>query len=82
MPTLSKVEMETRLAELEAENSVLKTEKEKSLSLKVSVKGAVSLYGIRRFPVTFYEKEWDTIFSMEDKIKEFITENSESLTSK
>ena len=50
--------------------------------IKVSQKGAVSLYGIRRFPVTFYADEWDTILGMSDDIKRFIQENQASLKQK
>ena len=75
-------DLRAELERLRAENEALKTEKQKSVHLKVSQKGAVSLYGIRRFPVTFYADEWSTILGMSDDIKRFIEENQASLKQK
>lgn len=52
------------------------------LSAKVSEKGAVSVYGLRRFPITFYEDEWNTLFEYAPKIKAFMKENSKHLKDK
>lgn len=52
------------------------------LSAKVSEKGAVSVYGLRRFPVTFYASEWEALFAHADKIKKFIKANSKELKDK
>jgi hypothetical protein len=52
------------------------------LRAEVSQKGAVSLYGIRRFPITFYADEWDIILRMEDEIRTFIKENESELKRK
>ena len=52
-------EMRAELERLRAENEALKAKPARgALSLKVSEKGGVSLYGLRRFPVTFYADEW------------------------
>jgi hypothetical protein len=48
----------------------------------VSQKGAVSLYGIRRFPITFYGDEWDTVLGMADEIRTFIAEHESELKQK
>jgi hypothetical protein len=64
------------MAEIEAmrvENEALKASGKRKLTLKVSEKGAASLYGIRRFPITFYKEEWTTILNMADEIRNFIT---------
>jgi hypothetical protein len=53
-----------------------------NLTLKVSEKGAVSMYGLRRFPITFYKDEWARILSQADIISVFIADNASSLTSK
>ena len=72
-------EMKAELERLRAENAALKESKEKALRLKVSEKGGVSLYGVRRFPITFYADEWDTVLGMSDQIRAFIRENESSL---
>ncbi|MEA2260963.1 MAG: hypothetical protein QOJ51_3788 [Acidobacteriaceae bacterium] len=50
---MSDLEMQAELERLRAENAQLKNKERSSLTLKVSEKGAVSLYGMGRFPVTF-----------------------------
>lgn len=75
-------DLEAEVARLRAENQALKENKSRSLRLQVSAKGAVSLYGIRRFPITFYQEEWGTILGMADEIKTFINENKGELASK
>lgn len=54
----------------------------KQLSAKVSEKGAVSVYGLRRFPITFYEDEWNTLFDHAAKIKAFMKANAKALKEK
>ena len=75
-------EMRAELERLRAENAALKEAKEKALRLKVSEKGGVSLYGVRRFPITFYADEWGTVLDMADEIRAFIRENESSLKRK
>jgi len=75
-------DLQAELERLRAENEALKSSSRKSVHLKVSQKGAVSLYGIRRFPVTFYADEWDTILGMTDDIRQFIQENQAELKKK
>lgn len=55
--------MEALKAELERmkkENAQLKQVKRASgaFSMKVSEKGAISIYGLGRFPVTLYQEQW------------------------
>jgi hypothetical protein len=50
--------------------------------MKVSEKGAVSVYGLGRFPVTLYKEQWEKLLSMADEIKAFIAENSDRLKTK
>jgi len=72
-------DVQAELERLRAENEALKSRAKRETRLKVSEKGGVSLYGIRRFPVTFYKEEWDTILGMADEIRAFIRENEGSL---
>lgn len=69
-----------RIAELEAEVSKAKTQK--ALTLKVSQKGAVSLYGMGRFPVTLYASQWEQLLGEAEKIKSFLEANQGSLARK
>ena len=72
-------EITQELERLRAENAALKARPERSTRLQVSAKGGVSLYGIRRFPVTFYMEEWERIFDETEKIRAFIRENEAAL---
>lgn len=76
--------MAQKLAEIEAENVALKAKlaSRQHLSLKVSEKGAVSLYGVRRFPVTFYRSEWERIINHVPAVQAFIEANRASLSEK
>ena len=63
----------------------LKTERtktEKSIVVKVSPKGCVQVNGIRKFPISFYKNEWETIFSLQERIETFIVDNDEALATK
>ena len=70
------------LERLRAEVASLKANQQKAMRLQVSAKGGVSLYGIRRFPVTFYLEEWERILGMADEIRAFMKENEGSLKRK
>jgi len=65
-------DMRAELERLRAENEALKQKSARELRLQVSQKGGVSLYGIRRFPVTFYADEWEKILGQADEIRAFI----------
>lgn len=80
--TESNEEMQAELERLRAENASLKAKTTRELRLQVSQKGAVSLYGVRRFPITFYADEWDTILGMADEIRTFISQNGAELKRK
>ena len=73
-------ELKQELEKLRAENRALK--RGGDLQLKVSAKGAVSLYGLSRFPATFYADEWEKILGMKDRILEFIRDNDAALQRK
>jgi hypothetical protein len=76
-------DMRAELERLRAENEALKAKPARgALSLKVSEKGGVSLYGLRRFPVTFYADEWEKLLGMADELKRFIRENDAKLKRK
>ncbi len=80
MPT--EEEMQAELARLRAENEALKKPARGQHFLKVSEKGALSVYGLGRFPVTLYREQWAKLLAMADEIKKFIEENDHSLKKK
>lgn len=51
-------------------------------AIKVSEKGAVSVYGLGKFPVTLYASQWQALFDRQEEIKEFILDNAETLATK
>jgi len=75
-------EMKTELERLRAENEALKRSSSKGLSLRVSEKGAVSVYGLGRFPVTLYKEQWLRLLDMSEDLKLFIRQNEGQLKSK
>ncbi len=75
-------EVRAEIERLRAENAALRAKTERSTRLQVSEKGGVSLYGLRRFPITFYMEEWERILGMADQIRAFIRENEAQLKRK
>jgi hypothetical protein len=75
-------DLQRELERLRAENEALKAKERRGTRLQVSEKGGVSLYGLRRFPVTFYQEEWERILGMADEIRAFIRENAAALKRK
>ncbi len=75
-------DLKAELERLRAENVALKEGAKKGLRLQVSAKGGASLYGIRRFPITFYKDEWETVLDMADDIRAFLKEHDGELKQK
>lgn len=77
-------DMKAELERLRAENEALKNKKSTSgtLSMKVSEKGALSVYGMGRFPVTLYKEQWLKLLSISEDLKKFIAENDSRLKTK
>jgi len=75
---------QAELERLRAENAALKDRaaRGKSVSLKVSEKGGVSVYGLGRFPVTLYQEQWKKLLDLADDIREFIRDNEAKLKKK
>ena len=73
---------EQKLARLEAENQALKGRRSGNLSLKVSEKGGLSVYGLGRFPVTLYKEQWVKLLGFAGEIESFIKENESQLKTK
>ena len=75
-------DMKVELERLRAENESLKRTSSKGLSFRVSEKGALSVYGLGRFPVTLYREQWARLLDMADDIRSFIQANQDRLKSK
>ncbi|MCU1232062.1 MAG: hypothetical protein JWP63_29 [Candidatus Solibacter sp.] len=80
MPT--EEEMQAEIERLRAENETLKKPVRGQFGLKVSEKGALSVYGMGRFPVTLYREQWEKLLAMSDQIREFIEANDDKLKKK
>lgn len=75
-------DIQAELERLRAENAALKKGASRGLSLRVSEKGALSVYGMGRFPVTLYKEQWLRLLDMADDIRSFIRANESTLKSK
>ena len=75
-------DVHTELERLRAENAQLKRTANRGVSLKVSEKGGLSVYGLGRFPVTLYKEQWTKLLDMADDIRAFIKANEASLKTK
>ncbi len=75
-------DLKAELERLKAENAALKKTTSRGLSLKVSEKGALSVYGMGRFPVTLYKEQWTKLLDMAEDIRAFIQANEATLKTK
>jgi hypothetical protein len=77
-------DIKAELERLRAENEALKNKKSSSgsLTMKVSEKGALSVYGMGRFPVTLYKEQWLKLLAISEDLKKFIAENDSRLKTK
>ncbi|MEA2971417.1 MAG: hypothetical protein QOE78_4678 [Alphaproteobacteria bacterium] len=79
---MSDEDMKAELDRLRNENAALKKGASSSLRLKVSEKGALSVYGMGRFPVTLYKEQWLKLLDMSAEIRAFIAANDAQLKAK
>ena len=79
---MSEEELKTELDRLRSENAALKKGSSTDIRMKVSEKGAVSIYGMGRFPVTLYKEQWLKLLDMSDDIRAFIAANQAQLKAK
>ena len=74
--------VQAELERLREENARLKGRSARGLTFKVSEKGALSVYGLGRFPVTLYKEQWRKLLEVADEIRAFLTENEAQLKSR
>jgi hypothetical protein len=75
-------ELQAEVARLRAENERLKGTASRGMSIRVSEKGGVSVYGLGRFPVTLYKEQWVKLLDMAEDIRTFIAQNEGKLKTK
>ena len=75
-------DLKGELERLRKENAALKKEASSNVRMKVSEKGALSVYGMGRFPVTLYKEQWLKLLDMADDIRAFIAANDSALKEK
>jgi hypothetical protein len=73
---------QAELERLRKENERLRRTASRGVTLKVSEKGGLSVYGLGRFPVTLYKEQWLKLLDMADELRAFIAENASALKSK
>jgi hypothetical protein len=78
----TEAEMKAELERLRAENESLKARGSRAVSMKVSEKGGLSVYGLGRFPVTLYQEQWLKLLDLADDIRTFIQKNEGQLKKK
>jgi hypothetical protein len=79
---MSDDDVKAELDRLRAENESLKRQRSRGTTLKVSEKGALSVYGLGRFPVTLYKEQWARLLDMSEDIRTFLKENDHLLKTK
>jgi len=75
-------DLQAELERLRAENAALKSKGGRSVYLKVSEKGGLSVYGLGRFPVTLYQEQWLKLLDMGSEIRAFINDHAAELKTK
>jgi len=79
---MSEEDMKAELDRLKEENERLKARQSRAVSLKVSEKGGLSVYGLGRFPVTLYKEQWTKLLDMADELRAFIKAHEAELKEK
>lgn len=81
-PAMTMEQMQAIIDGLKAENKSLKKARTPKPGLKVSEKGALSVYGLGKFPVTLYREQWERLLAMHADIEAFIVANDAHLVRK
>lgn len=79
---MTEAELIAQIEALKAENAKLKAASRGKLTLKVSDKGAISIYGMGRWPITMYREQMERVLDAADQIRAFIEANKAALSVK
>jgi hypothetical protein len=89
MTDLSKMNRDDLLALIASQSEMnskllqaLEAQQNAKLTFKVSEKGALSVYGLQRMPVTLYVGQWERLFAQRDALAAFIKANNHLLQRK
>ena len=84
MSPMSDTDLKAELERLKQENEALKAGRRAAagMTFKVSEKGAVSVYGLGRFPVTLYKEQWEKLLNASQELRSFIADNDANLKKK
>jgi hypothetical protein len=77
-------QLQAQIDKLLAENEALKAKaaSRQTITCKVSAKGAVSVYGMGKWPVTLYAGQWERLLAKSDMILEFCQDHVDELSTK
>ena len=79
---MSDEDLRAEVERLRKENESLKKGAAKGVSMKVSEKGGLSVYGLGRFPITLYQEQWTKLLDMSEDIRPFIAAHQGELKAK
>ncbi|HEY5061946.1 MAG TPA: hypothetical protein VII52_10450 [Gemmatimonadaceae bacterium] len=79
---MSDEDLKAELDRLRKENESLKKGGAKGISMKVSEKGGLSIYGLGRFPITLYKEQWTKLLDVSDEIRSFLAAHDAELKTK
>lgn len=79
---MSEDDLKVELDRLRSENAALKRNAATGITMKVSEKGGLSVYGMGRFPITLYKEQWLRLLNMSEEIRAFIAANEGKLKTK
>ena len=79
---MSDDDLKNELERLRNENAALKKGAATGITMKVSEKGGLSVYGMGRFPITLYKEQWLKLLDISDDIRAFIAANEGTLKAK
>jgi hypothetical protein len=79
---MSDEDIRAELERLRSENAALKKSSSKGVSMKVSEKGGLSVYGLGRFPITLYKEQWTKLLDLSEEIRAFIKTHDSELKTK
>lgn len=81
-PQPSTEEMGSEIERLRNENAALRQANATGITMRVSQKGGLSIYGMQHFPITLYKGQWLKLLDMTIELRAFIKSNDLNLKTK